>query len=139
VFAGPSCCYGPEDQRKTEFFGEIGSGDPKPDRLLEDGGWLFLTVSLPHGRHFTVRVPSRSVHTLRTDFRGRSQEWAQTAVAYLLPHGIALFFLARISPTRIHRLSLLILLAGLTLFAGAFSARLYGIGRLALHHLAAAC
>jgi uncharacterized membrane protein YgdD (TMEM256/DUF423 family) len=50
--------------------------------------------------------------------QGQSQEWAQTAVAYLLPHGIALFFLARISPTRIHRLSLLILLAGLTLFAG---------------------
>jgi len=49
---------------------------------------------------------------------GQPQIWVETAVAYLLPHALALFLLAQTASGKLRRAALFVLLIGVTLFAG---------------------
>ncbi len=49
---------------------------------------------------------------------GQPQVWVETAVAYLLPHGMVLFLLAQTASGKMRRVGILALLIGVTLFAG---------------------
>ncbi|MEZ5454632.1 MAG: DUF423 domain-containing protein [Lysobacteraceae bacterium] len=50
--------------------------------------------------------------------QGQAQSWAETAVAYLLPHGIALFLMAQTASGLLRRAGMLLLVVGVALFAG---------------------
>ncbi len=50
--------------------------------------------------------------------QGQAQSWVQTAAAYLLPHGIALFLMAQTASGLLRRAGMLLLLVGVALFAG---------------------